>query len=105
MKSVSAVASGRRAPPVHDLAFRPGRADHGMELDRGRVPAGGRLAPQRLGHRADVVRAASAADADVGHADVAGTTREVGHLEAGALERLEPDREEVPAAALERLEG
>src|SRR3954453_15910205 len=101
MKSVSALASGGRAPPVHDLAFGAWRADHGMELDRGRVPAGGRLAPQRLGHRADVVRAAPAADADVGHPEVAGAAREGRHLEARALERLELDREEVPAARFE----
>ena len=79
-----------------------GRAEHGVELDRGRVAAGRRLAAERLGHRADVVRPAAAADADVVDADVARAAREVRHLEARALVGLELDREQVPAVARPR---
>ena len=68
-----------------------------MQREVGGVAAGRRLAAERLRHRADVMRPATAADADVVDADVAGAAREVGHLEPGALERLELDREEVAA--------
>src|SRR4051794_1116833 len=89
--------SGRllaRVPAAHDrravLATR--LAEHRMELERGGVAAGGRLAPERLGHGADVVRPAAAADADVVDAGLARPERELRHLEARALEGLELDR-------------
>src|SRR5690349_23856382 len=78
------------APTAHQrLAARTARrAEDGVELDRRGVAARRRLAPERLGHRPDVVRPAAAADADVADADVARPARELRHLEPRALEGL-----------------
>src|SRR4051795_3340806 len=45
-------------PAAHDrlAVLAPRLAEHRMQREGGRVAAGGRLAAERLGHRADVVR-------------------------------------------------
>src|SRR4051795_11957641 len=94
-------------PAAHDrlAGFVAGRAEDRMELEGGGVAAGRRLAPERLGHGADVVRPAAAADADVVDAGLARAERELRHLEARALEGLELDGERPPAVlAAQRLE-
>ena len=93
------------APAAHDLVLRVGQ--DGVELHGGRVAAAPAVvAAQRLGHRADVVRPAAAADADVVHADVAGAAGEVRHLEARALEAARAGSGTgAPPSADERLEG
>jgi hypothetical protein len=101
------VGAADRGPAAHDgLAVLAARgAEDGVELDGRGVSARRRLAAERLGHGPDVMRPAAAADADVVDADVARAAREVRHLEARALERLELDREESLAVGrLERLE-
>src|SRR5215216_1703267 len=71
----------------------------------GRVAAGRNRPAEALGHRADEVRRAAAAEADVADAEVARRGGELGQLEAVALERLERDREAAHAVGvLERLE-
>jgi hypothetical protein len=69
------------------------------------VTAGRNRPAQALGHRADVMGSAAAADADVVDAHVARRGREVGHLEAVAEERLERKRKRARAVGvLQRLE-
>src|SRR5258705_6855443 len=53
------------------------------------IAARRRLAAERLGHGADVVRAGTAADAEIAHAELVGLLGELGDLPAGAGEGIE----------------
>src|SRR5581483_2477010 len=80
--------------PVLVPGARAGRlAEHGMQRKIGRVAACGHLTAERLGDRANVVRCAAAADAEVADAEVARAAGELRHLEACADERVERERE------------
>src|SRR5207245_359118 len=82
-------------------------AEEGMLRHVRAVAARGRAASDRLGERADVVRARAAADAEVANAELVGLPAELGDLVAVARERVEGGRERlaVEAALAQRLEA
>src|SRR6185437_7939573 len=63
-------------------------------------PAGRRRAAEGLGHRADVVGGAAAADAEVVDAERRRRRRERGHVVAGGQERVKRGREGPPVRGL-----
>src|SRR4051794_18967460 len=92
--------------PVHEpLRLLPDVLPEDRMLRHVRGVAARRNGPaQALGHRADIMGSAAAADADVPDAQVARRGGEVGHLEAVAEERFEREREHArPLDVLQRL--
>src|SRR5215510_6278476 len=64
-------------------------AEDGVEREVGRIAARRDGSTESLGHGANVVRRAAAADADEADSEVAGRFGEVRHLEPRADERVE----------------